>query len=152
MEKEKCLIPFPKLNESEDYYVFTHDNARVGGILKSTDKFEAVSAWVQAASVSSTKILDEYYNVALKYKNGTDYGSTKMLDIVYDHICNPKYIVDTAVLSVTNNSFQQGSQNPTSHGRVTEDTVNQYANKYQAASSRLDIALTEYKKIFNDLK
>lgn len=152
MEKEKCLVPFPKLTVDDDYCVFTHDNARVGGILKSTGKFEAVSAWVQAASVSSTKILDEYYNVALKYKNGTDYGSTKMLDIVYDNIRNPKWIVDTAILEVTNNAFTETAQNPTAHNRVTADMTNQYSSKYQSAASRLQVALDSYKAIFSALE
>lgn len=153
MEEEKCLIPFPKLNASDEYYVFTHDNARVGGILKSTLKFEEVSAWVQAASVSSTKVLDEYYNVALKYKNGVDYGSTKMLDIVYDNIKNPKYIVDGAILTVTNNQFAKPEEtNPTDHRRVTLDVTNTYSSKYQSAVNRLKSALDAYKKQFDALK
>ena len=136
MEDQKCLIPYPKLQAKDPYYVFTHDNARVGGILKTTSKFEEVSAWVQASSVSSSKILDEYYNVALKYKNGVDYGSTKMLDIVYDSICNPKYIVDGAILSVTNNSFKSDDDRPTHFSRATRDKANTYSSKYQSAPER----------------
>ncbi len=152
MEEQKCLIPYPKLDSKTPYYVFSHDNARVGGILKTTTKFEAVSAWVQASSVSSSKILDEYYNVALKYKNGVDYGSTKMLDLVYDSICNPKWIVDTAILSTTNNAFTSTEQNPTHYGRVTVDKTNTYSSKYQSATSRLNEALKAYQETFNGLK
>ena len=141
MEDQKCLIPYPKLNISDPYYVFTHDNARVGGILKTTSKFEAVSAYLQAASMTSDKILDEYYNVALKYKNGTDFGSTKMLDIVYDSICNPKFIVDSAILSVTNNTFTTNNQHPTYYTRVTTDKTNTYSSTYTAATPRLRSAL-----------
>ena len=152
MEDEKCLIPYPKVTEKDEYYVFTHDNARVGAILKCTTKFEAVSAWVQASSVTSGKVLDEYYNTALKYKNSVDYGSTKMLDIVYENIKNPKYIVDTAILTVTNNAFMSDDQNPTHHDRVVEDKTNTYTSKYQSAYSRLEVALKSYKGIFADLK
>ncbi len=152
MEEQKCFVPYPKLSASEEYYVFTHDNARVGGILKTTSKFEAVSAWVQASSVSSAKILDEYYNVALKYKNGVDYGSTKMLDIVYENIKNPKYIVDSAILGVTNNTFSSNEQNPVYHTLVTKDKTNTYSSKYQSATSRLNEALKAYRGIFDGLK
>ena len=151
MEDEKCLVPYPKLSDSERYYVTTHDNARVGGILKTTSKFESVSAWLQASSMASDKVLDEYYNVALKYKNGTDFGSTKMLDIVYDHICDPKWIVDTAILGVTNNSFTNDSQRPTHHKRATQDQTNTYTSAYQAAVSRLKSALSSYQAIFDSL-
>ena len=152
MEDQKCLVPYPKLSEEDSYYVFTHDNARVGGILKTTLKFEAVSAWLQASSMVSDKILDEYYNVALKYKNGTDYGSTKMLDIVYDHICNPKWIVDSAILSVTNNSFTKEKERPTHFSRVTQDKTNTYSSTYNAAKNRLTEALKDYQEIFANLK
>ena len=151
MEDQKCLIPYPKLTASDPYYVFTHDNARVGGILKTTQNFEAISAYLQAASMTSDTILDEYYNVALKYKNGTDYGSTKMLDIVYDHICNPKWINDSAILSVTNNTFSNNNQHPTYYTRVTQDKTNTYASAYTAAQSRLTSALNSYKALFDAL-
>ena len=140
------------MNVKDEYYVVTHDNARVGGILKTTSKFEEVSAWVQAASVSSEKILNEYYNVALKFKNGADFGSTKMLDIVYDNIKNPKYIVDTAILATTNNSFTNNMQNPTHFTRITQDKTNTYSSTYQSATSRLKEALKTYQATFNALQ
>ncbi len=152
MEEQKCLIPYPKYSESDVYCVTTHDNARVGGILKTTSKFEAVSAWVQASTVSSAKVINEYYQVALKYKNGVDYGATKMLELVHDSIASPKWIVDTAILSTTNNFFTSNEQNPTHYSRVTTDKTNTYSSKYQSATSRLTGALKAYQAIFNGLK
>ena len=151
MEDLKCVIPYPKLYESDPYFVFTHDNARVGGILKTTQHFEAVSAWVQAASVSSTKVLDEYYNVALKFKESGEFGSATMLDIVYDSICNPKWIVDSAILTVTNNAIDTDKA-PTSHYRVTSDTTNMYVSKYNAQIEKMKSALSAYIATFNALK
>ena len=75
-----------------------------------------------------------------------------MLDLVYDSICNPKWIVDTAILSTTNNAFASTEQNPTHHGRVTADKTNTYSSKYQSATSRLNEALKAYQATFNGLK
>ena len=151
MNDEKCLIPYPKADPNAPYYVTTHDNARVGGILKSTSKFAAVSAYLQAATMTSDVILDEYYHVALKYKFVTDSDSKKMLDLAHDSICNPKWIVDSAILSVTNNSFTSSTLNPTNYTRVTADRTNMYSSTYQAATSRLKSALASYKAIFDGL-
>lgn len=151
MEDLKCVIPYPKLKAEDPYYVFTHDNARVGGILRTTTRFEAVSAWVQAASVSSTKILDEYYNVALKFKESGEFGSATMLDVIYDSICNPKWIVDDAILTVTNNNIE-ATDDPAGWQRVTADTSNTYSSKYSSQTEKLKTALASYQAMFNALK
>lgn len=151
MEDYKCVLPFPKYESGDDYIVTTHDNARGGSILKCSSKFEAVTAWLQAMSVSSTEILNEYYNGALKFKESNDYGSARMMDIIYENISAPYYMLDSAVINIQ--SLPIGLEDwPTRYSIITDATTNEYTSKYQGVQGPLGIGLRDYRAKFDALK
>ncbi len=150
MEDDKCVIPYPKLEATDPYLTTTHDNARVGGILKTTQHYEALSAWLQAAALTSTDILNEYYNVSLKFKYGTNINTTKMLDIIYDSICAPYWITTTAITDIN-----MPVQNSPLHFENTIKTVtNTFTSGYSAIANKgglLESSLKDFMKTFNAL-
>ena len=151
MEDYKCVLPFPKYESGDDYIVTTHDNARGGSILKCSSKFEEVTAWLQAMSVSSTEILNEYYNGALKFKESNDYGSARMMDIIYENISAPYYMLGSAVIGIQNLPINDADW-PTDCSIITMATTNEYTSKYQAAQGPLGIGLRDYRAKFDALK
>ena len=80
-----CPIPLPKLNASDEYKAYMHNNASVGAVFKTGD-FEAVSAFWQYANIMSQPVREKYYTdgLGLKYDLGSD--TRAMLDIIYDAI------------------------------------------------------------------
>ncbi len=152
MEDDKCVIPYPKLTEDDRYYVTSHDNARVGGILINTAKFEATTAWCQAMSRTSTAVLDKYYNEALKFRYGTDRGTTKMLDIIYESICAPNWITASAICS-TNNIDTSGASAPLAfwYSGTSVPKTNTYISNYASIRSQLDRALIDFNAAFEKL-
>ncbi len=154
MEDDKCLIPYPKIVESDEYYVTTHDGARVGGILINCEgkRFTAVTAWLQAMALSSKDILDEYYNVALKFKYGTDLGTTKMLDVIYENIRAPYWITAYSISESISISWAS-ADNPLGfwHNTTPVTSSNIYVSKYAAIKSSLGRALSDFKTTFERL-
>ncbi len=153
MEDDKCVIPFPKLEASDKYYVTAHDNARVGSILICTEKFKETTAWLQAMALTSTDVLDEYYNVALKFKYGTDLGTTKMLDIIYDSICASHWITATAIITTGGvTSSNNGSPLGFWYSGVSSlPASNTYVSLYTSVKSQYGTALNAFEKTFDDL-
>ena len=153
MGDNKCVLPFPKVKESDPYCVSTHDNARVGGILISSTKFEECTAWIQASTVTSQQVLDNYYNEALKYKYGTEFGTTIMMDIIYQNISYPRFIVDSALLTITNIKIDSTNQ-PTSYTRITGSnaTTNTYSSLFASVSIQMAEGLRLYKEKFDNLR
>ena len=76
--------------------------SRVGAILRSSTKFEQVTAWVQGCTLLSGKVIDIYYNETLKYKYGTEFGTTLMPEFIYDHMSCPYGSMDGAILNAAN--------------------------------------------------
>ena len=150
MTDNVCLIPYPKLHASDPYCVTVSDTACVGGVFVNTADFEAVSAWVQASSVTSRKVLDEYCNVLLTPGESGEFGSVTMLDIAFANIANPKWIVEADMLSSTGNAIEP-DLHPTDCSRVTRDKSNYYVSKYAMSEQNLRSALGYYQKTFNGL-
>ncbi len=153
MEDEKGIIPYPKLEATDEYSMQTDDCARAAGILISTEKFEETTAWLQAMALSSGEILDEYYNVALKFKYGTELGTTKMLDKIYDSIDAPHWVTIEAIYSDYGIVFGAG-QHPISfwYARAVQlPATNTYVSNYAAVKARLHDALNSFKITFDRL-
>ena len=152
MEDNKCVVPYPKISVSDAYRVIPFDNSRVGGILISSKKFEETTAWVQAATLTSQEILDSYYNEALKYKYGTEFGSTIMMDIIYQNISYPRFIVDSAIIAISGVSITD----PPTAVRIAltgyGGPTTTYASRYESIARPLREALTIYKTKFDNLK
>ncbi len=149
MEDDKCVIPYPKLYESDTQYVTTtHDNARMGAVLVSSKKLTEVTAWTQAMALTSGKVRESYYEGALKFKYGTDAGTTRMLDIVYNTISAPYWIICTAIPKHGNYKVT----NPIAHDVFLAKNTNTYVSDYQSARTPLRNALSAYMTEFNKLK
>ena len=146
MEDEKCVLPYPKYDpKTDDYYVTTHDCARVGGVLKVTQKFEETSAWLQAMALTSTDVLDEYYNAALKFKYGSNADTTKILDIIYDSICAPYWY---APINDASTNFTSPLDSFTALGSET----NNFTSNYASVKGILQSNLEDYVSRFNALQ
>ena len=150
MENNKCVLPYPKAFENDDYNVITHDNARVGAILKTSTNFEAMTAWIQASTLLSEEIFDLYYNEALKYKYGTEFGSAIMMDIIYEHIGQPYNIIEWAVLDVANIPIDSYKR-PTWYLHVTEEKTNTYFSKWESTRAQYLEAFDIYYQKFEAL-
>lgn len=149
MEDDKCVIPYPKLYESDTEYVTTtHDNARMGAVLVSSEKLTEVSAWVQAMALTSGEVREAYYQGALKFKYGTDAGTTRMLDTVYNSISAPYWIICTAIPEHGNYDVE----NPIAHWVFLTKNTNTYVSDYESARTPLRNALAAYVTEFNQLK
>lgn len=149
MEDDKCVIPYPKLYESDTEYVTTtHDNARMGAILASSNKLTEVTAWVQAMALTSGDVRETYYQGALKFKYGTDAGTTHMLDTVYNTISAPYWIICDAIPE----HGDYNVINPISHMVYLVKDTNTYVSDYQSARTPLRSALAAYMTEFSKLK
>ena len=150
MQSDKCVLPYPKLYETDTrYYVSSHDNARVGAILVSSQKRSAVTAWLQAMALTSEAVREEYYEGALKFKYGADAGTTKLLDTTYDSICAPHWIHCDAIPDMVGITLEK---HPTHADNVTASANNTYSSDYASCRDVLIEALRLYMKEFNSLK
>ena len=87
------VIPYPKMNESQEIYrTLVHDTAEMGAVPVTTvgEAAAAVSAVIQVLSVHAHEyLLEGYYEVALKSKYAQDAYTAQMLDIVVAGISAP---------------------------------------------------------------
>ena len=84
---KKTPLPFPKVDTSEEYKAYVHDNASVGAIFKNTRRFTEVSAYWQYCSIKSEATRIAYYDKGLGIKydtSGSGSNNMAMLDILHD--------------------------------------------------------------------
>ena len=82
------IIPYPKLDESQESYVTViHDTAEVG-VLPMTVKDPEMSGAVITALCrkSHNTVMPEYYENSLKIKYSRDDASANMIDLIHDGI------------------------------------------------------------------
>lgn len=87
------VIPYPKMNESQEIYrTLVHDTAEMGAVPVTTigEAASAVSAVIQVLSTHAHEyLLEGYYEVALKSKYAQDAYTAQMLDLVVEGISAP---------------------------------------------------------------
>ncbi|MBR2339782.1 MAG: hypothetical protein IKA74_02995 [Clostridia bacterium] len=97
-----CPIPYPKLDESDDYMVKVYDTACAGSILKNSREFTPASAYIQYMSIKSPDVRTTYYEkgLGLKYETGTN--TKQMLDLIYNSLnINPTQQLDMAITAAS---------------------------------------------------
>ncbi len=84
METDIGILPYPKLDESQENYITSsHDTANVGVIPMTCSKADTMGAVLEVLSRESAKdVIPAYYETALKVKYARDDQSAQMLDII----------------------------------------------------------------------
>ena len=87
------VVPVPlyhevALEDEENYLTSIHNNARPGGIARSTSYFTACTAFLDYQSTHSTHILEEYYDYNLQYQvvDGEVEGTVEMLRYIRNNV------------------------------------------------------------------
>ena len=87
------VVPVPlyhevALEDEENYLTAIHNDARPGGIARSTSYFTACTAFLDYQSTHSTHILDEYYDYNLQYQvvDGETEGTVEMLRYIRKNV------------------------------------------------------------------
>ncbi len=94
---KKSPLPFPKVDTSEEYKAYVHDNASVGAIFKNTRRFTEVSAYWQYCSIKSEATRTAYYDKGLGIKydtSGSGSNNMAMLNILHDKMTIDIYMWD----------------------------------------------------------
>ncbi len=136
-EHEIGIIPYPKLDESQEKYITSaHDTSEIGliPVTMPADNLSFVSAVLEVLSRESHKnVLPLYYENALKVKYTRDVESAEMIDIIHDGLGNSFALAWHQPL----NTFLQG----VIHASVlSKDT---FASKYASAEKGLQSKLEE---------
>lgn len=86
MEDPYGILPYPKLDETQDgYYSLIHNSATSICVPKSVsdERFEIVGAWLECLTAESWRsVMPEFLEVAMKAKYSQDSQSSKVIDIV----------------------------------------------------------------------
>ena len=87
METDYGVIPFPKLNESqENYMALAHDTSSMMCIPGTTQAFDETCAVLEAMCAETYRtVTPAYYEVALKTKYTRDNLSSLMIDLIHDN-------------------------------------------------------------------
>ena len=88
MENDIGIIPYPKLDESQERYItVVHDTAEVGAFPITVRDPEMCGAVVQMlCRTSHETVLPTYYEESLKIKYARDDASSAMIDLIHDGI------------------------------------------------------------------
>ncbi len=89
MTDDYCIIPLPKLNESQKYHTMIHDHATTYGLnwALEGDHLRAVAATLELMAYQSHKtVMPAYYDSALKWKYTRDDDTADMIDAIRDSV------------------------------------------------------------------
>ena len=88
MENDIGIIPYPKLDESQERYItVVHDTAEVGAFPLTVRDSAMCGAVVQMlCRTSHETVLPTYYEESLKIKYARDDASSAMIDLIHDGI------------------------------------------------------------------
>lgn len=88
MEHDVGIVPYPKLDEEQPFYVTSsHDTTEIGVIPITTSDMEYISAVLEVLGRETKNIvLPAYYETALKIKYTRDDYSAQMIDIIHGNI------------------------------------------------------------------
>ncbi len=148
-EFEMGILPYPKLDEQQEYYnTSTHDTAEIGVIPVTlpTSEIEFVSAVVEVLCRETYEnVLPQYYETSLKIKYTRDSESGQMLDIIHDNIGNSFILAWDITLNAI---FMNGTMYGGVIGAGQNKFSSTYASRIDAAQNKLNeiIEMAEAKK------
>ena len=140
MEDDYGILPIPKLDETDEYYSYAHDQFNSYGMpttLKE-ERFDLVGATLEyMAYQSKLLVMPAYYDNALKFKYASDPDSGEMLDLIFDN-----FKVDAGVFYTKNlNSVHQGLR-----GLIANNS-NDVASTYQEYATLVPTLLDEMQQM-----
>ncbi len=148
-EFEMGILPYPKLDEQQEYYnTSTHDTAEIG-VIPSTlpvTELDFVSAVVEVLCRETYEnVLPQYYETSLKIKYTRDSESGQMLDIIHDNIGNSFILAWDITLNAI---FMNGTMYSGVVGAGQNKFASAYASRIDAAQNKLNdiIQAAEAKK------
>lgn len=130
------VLPFPKFDETQDYYYDFPDiiGVMVFGVPKSAGDPAFTGFMLEALSAASTDTsLYAYYQVSCKDKYTYDQDSADMLDLIFEHI---SYDLGTI--------FSFGGINSILNDKIPSQKKNNFASLYAKVESK---ALTDIDKL-----
>ena len=89
MKDRKGVVVYPKQVGGSSYNTYIHDQAEVGSIAMSTNKFSACTAYLQCINENSNEMVTQYTEFAVKFKYNKDAATADMIDLIYDTIGSP---------------------------------------------------------------
>lgn len=79
------VIPYPKLYVTDEYVTSTHDTTEIGIIPVTCQDTDFATTVIEVLNrETSTMLMPQYYETALKIKYTTDTTSATMIDIIHD--------------------------------------------------------------------
>ena len=133
MDVDFGILPYPKLDESQDEYITHVGNASpiLSLPITNTDT-ERTSLVLEAMAIASYNIVrPAYYDVALKVKMSRDEDSSDMLDIILDSSTyDLSYMTYKSLSGILNPLIAVGNTNFSSEYASRSGTLNQNMQKY----------------------
>jgi len=88
MEDDYFVLPSPKLDENQEYYVTgVHDGCTIFGIAWDSPNVEAAAATLEVMAAESYRLVTPvYYESAIKFKYTRDNDSADMIDLIREHV------------------------------------------------------------------
>ena len=145
MEDEVGILPYPKFDENQEYYISSsHDTTEIGVIPITNTRFDMTCAVLEVLNRETQKIvLPAYYETGLKVKYTRDDLSSQMIDIIHNNIGG------SFALAYSNscaNIFMFESFYAPLIAK-SSDFVSNYAKKEQAAQTKLDSIVESFRSI-----
>ena len=145
MEQEVGILPYPKLDDSQEKYVTSsHDTTEIGVIPITCTKFDTVCAVLEVLNRETQSIvLPAYYETGLKVKYTRDDMSAQMIDIIHGNIGGS---FPLAYGDMMNNVFLKASfYEPLAAGKT--DFASTYAKLEPKAQKSLDKYYAKFAEI-----
>lgn len=145
MENEVGILPYPKLDETQERYVTSsHDTTEIGVIPVTCTKFDTVCAVLEVLNRETQNIvLPAYYETGLKVKYTRDDLSAQMIDIIHGYIGGS---FPLAYGDMMNNVFLKASfYDPLAAGST--DFASKYAKLEKNAQKSLDKYYAKFAEI-----
>lgn len=141
MENDFGMLPFPKLDESqENYRVINHDTALTGFIPVTCTKLDKVSAVLEALCAESYRsVMPAYYETALKVKYVRDNLSAQMVDLIHDSVSAEFIYIYSPALSDLGTFYRSLISGKTA------DFASKYATYEPKAQAKLEALIEAYK-------
>jgi len=142
MTYDMGLVPYPKLDETQDEHItVVHDTAEIGGIPITCKNLELASAVLQLLCRESYRTVNPaYYETTLKIKYVRDDYSAQMIDIVHDGLSGLFTLVYGA--AHCNNIFTWAFLEPLQAGNP--EWMSAYAKREEAAVTGLQTLVDAY--------
>ncbi|MBQ8642723.1 MAG: hypothetical protein IJ480_10975 [Clostridia bacterium] len=145
MEDGLGVVPYPKLSDSQEWYITsTHDTCEIGLIplTVAPEDLDYISAVVEVLCRETYRsVLPVYYESSLKMKYTRDDTSAQMIDIVHDNIGNSFPMAYNPSL---NEIFLSGTFSTDNVGAGKKDFASAYAKREPAAITNLEKIIADF--------